>query len=554
MRRIVKRSSLSRTAIPHQFLRDRRAFASIIFLFILIPAIGLVMLAIDFHTTMQAKSQLDAIADSAVMTATTTANRSYKNSNPGTADEIASALAKAKQDGEDAGNAYWQAQITGLSFAPPTPNPVIVTATANFPANLNYTATLPSNVLSLFNVADFRFNGAAEAQLGNGPYVDVYFLLDTSSSMGIASSQADIDGLNYLVYAMANKNPTYYPYEQSNGGYSFNYGCMFACHFQNPAPGSQIGANTKGDGTVVQGSYNPATDPQGPDYVSLVSWHNANVSKGAPDNLTYTNAGGVQQDTSSLGPIRLRINDLTDDTIDAMQMMLLNAPNRARVGIYTFDRALNPVFDNTCDPAPSPAGLNDAMAAIGGTPKPSCAWNGTGTAPSGISLTMADTPDCDPIGEDHCGDTYIDAALTSMAKIIRTSGTGTTASDPKVYVILISDTVSDEFVSSSDHYIVPQPSYAGCTQMKSQASIMSLYTTYFPLTSPPPWRIVIDPTYSTKVAPNLPAFQSAWNSCASTSSLSFVASDSASTKAAIENMMKTALGSSVIGLFSTPAS
>ncbi len=155
-------------------------------------------------------------------------------------------------------------------------------------------------------------------------------------------------------------------------------------------------------------------------------------------------------------------------------------------------------------------------------------------------------------------DTNIPLALQSLSTLIPASGDGSTASAPRRFLFIVTDGVSDYcskgFASgggcvggntvgttnSSPRVIAPlDPSL--CAALKAKGvTIMTLYTTYFPLIAPyeAPSGNAFYVQYVEPFQGNLPTNLQA---CASSASFAFQASDAVSIGAALQAMVQAAL-------------
>ena len=194
--------------------RDRRGNVAVMAGLLAVPMLGLVGLAIDVGTATAIKGQLDVAADAAALLGTTSASNAYL---AGAADPITPAQAAARQ--RFAAQAGSQMGVTVGKVAV-----TVRQAGSVFSADISYQASAPTSLGKLFGVLTIPLSGQSSASLSINPYVDIQVLMDVSSSMTIAATQADIDRMQALTAA-------YSPTGRLPGNVSKGEACAFACHW-----------------------------------------------------------------------------------------------------------------------------------------------------------------------------------------------------------------------------------------------------------------------------------------------------------------------------------
>ena len=181
-----------------------------------LPLTALVALAIDFGSAAAARARLDGAADSAALLATTVASNQYLAGSP---DVAATAQTAAAQR---------FAAMAGMQ-----PNvvlgPVTVTLTqtgALFTATVTYQGAYQTYLANVVGIGSIGLGGLSASSLSLNPYVDIQVLMDVSSSMTIAATQADINNLQALTAA-------YTPSGALPGNVVRGEGCAFACHWSS---------------------------------------------------------------------------------------------------------------------------------------------------------------------------------------------------------------------------------------------------------------------------------------------------------------------------------
>ncbi len=196
--------------------RNRRGNVALLTALVAMPLAALVGLAIDFGGATLARARLDSAADAAALLATTVASNAAQagSSNPtGTAQSAALQRFNAQ--------AGTQQNVT-LS-------PVAIAVTrsgALFTASVTYTGVYQTYLGPLVGVSQIQLHGASASSLSLNPFVDIHVLMDVSSSMTIAATQADINTMQALTAA-------YRPSGSVPGNVSVGEGCAFACHWSS---------------------------------------------------------------------------------------------------------------------------------------------------------------------------------------------------------------------------------------------------------------------------------------------------------------------------------
>ncbi len=226
--------------------------------------------------------------------------------------------------------------------------------------------------------------------------------------------------------------------------------------------------------------------------------------------------------------IQLRIDLLIQAVQNVISTIAASSTSsQFSVGLYSFDTTFNTIF------APSP-NLSAAETAA-------------------QAMTVPVTPN-----GGHA-DTYIPLALHTLASTLPPSGDGSTASAPRRFLFIVTDGVEDYcsngYTSSTGgcvggnnvgapnsgapRIIVPlDPTL--CAPLKANGiTIMTLYTTYFPLVSP--YNAPTNSYYATNVEPFQNNLAPNLQTCASSPSYAFQASDGASIGAALQAMVQAAM-------------
>ncbi len=194
------------------------------------PLIGLIALAIDFSAAAAARARLQLAADAASLQAVLSASNAFA------ADPLTS-LEPAKADGLKRFRAQ-AGLVPGLVGAP---TEVDVTRNGGtFQAVVAFRGAYTTTFAGIFGAPSIALSGLATAKITTGPYVDIQILLDSSSSMLIAATPADIQAMIRLSKSrrFADPAPSWW-----------KDGCAFACHW-DPANNDFYAASRSGGITL----------------------------------------------------------------------------------------------------------------------------------------------------------------------------------------------------------------------------------------------------------------------------------------------------------------
>ena len=196
--------------------RARRGNVAMLTALLAVPLTALVGLAIDFGNAALARARFDAAADAAALLATTVASN---QSLAGAANPAATAQA--------AGVQRFNAQAGAQQNV--TMGPVAVSVSisgAQFTSTITYHGTYQTYFGGLVGVKQIPLTGTSASSLSVNPFVDIQVLMDVSSSMTIAATQADINSMQALTAAYVSKGPV-------PGNVVRGEACAFACHWSS---------------------------------------------------------------------------------------------------------------------------------------------------------------------------------------------------------------------------------------------------------------------------------------------------------------------------------
>jgi Flp pilus assembly protein TadG len=182
-----------------RFRRDDGGSMAIMMGLTAVPLIFAVGAGIDYGTANMAKAKLDAVADTAALSAVD------HQAITGTPDA-------AQTTAQDTFNAE-AVNIPNVSVSNVTAT--VTDTTTGRTAVVNYTATKSNLFMGIFGYPTITISGSSTAQAGLTTNINFYLLLDNSPSMNIAATSAGIQ-------TMVNNT-------------SAQGGCAFACHESHPS-------------------------------------------------------------------------------------------------------------------------------------------------------------------------------------------------------------------------------------------------------------------------------------------------------------------------------
>lgn len=196
-------------------LKDPSAGIALTFAITAIPVIGIIGIGIDLGLATQAKTQLNLATDAAAMAAA-----------KGAADAFAAGSQDYIAAGQTAGTEWFKSQAgTVLGATLQDPVVTVTQSGAVFTSNVSYHGTVKPYFAPIFGVSTVALGGVSSATITTNAYVSVTFLLDNSSSMLIAATQAGVDKMNSLTPVSDQNARNTVP----NG--LGNLRCAFACHW-----------------------------------------------------------------------------------------------------------------------------------------------------------------------------------------------------------------------------------------------------------------------------------------------------------------------------------
>jgi Flp pilus assembly protein TadG len=182
-----------------RFRRDEGGAMAMMIGLTAVPLIFSVGAGIDYGAANMVKSQLQAVADAAALSAVD--------------HQSISGTAAAAQT--TAQNTFSAQAVNLLNVTVTNVSTTVTDSTSGRIAVVNYTATKSNMFMGIFGFPSITITGSSTAQAGLPTDINFYLLLDNSPSMNIAATTA---GINTMV-----------AHTSAQGG------CAFACHETDPA-------------------------------------------------------------------------------------------------------------------------------------------------------------------------------------------------------------------------------------------------------------------------------------------------------------------------------
>jgi Flp pilus assembly protein TadG len=183
----------------HRLRRDDGGSMAIMMGLTAVPLIFAVGAGVDYGTANMAKAKLDAVADTAALSAV---DHQAITGTPAAAQTTAQSTFTAEA-----------VNIPNVTVS--NVSATVTDSTTGRTAVVNYTATKSNMFMGIFGYPTTTVTGSSTAQAGLTTNIDFYLLLDNSPSMNIAATSA---GITTMVAATSAQG-----------------GCAFACHESDPA-------------------------------------------------------------------------------------------------------------------------------------------------------------------------------------------------------------------------------------------------------------------------------------------------------------------------------
>lgn len=184
---------------------------------LVVPLVLAAGAAVDYTRAATAKRDLQSRSDSAALASSRAAALEMRQCKSGNENSCRS---DAKKAGEKAGKAFFANLVHPVSDLDTDIELTHNATTGAWTAEVSFKGDVPTTLMKVGMIREVEIGGksSASVNLGVPTYLNFYLLLDNSSSMGIASSQADMQKM-----ISATQGRAIAPYDDVPN-------CVFACH------------------------------------------------------------------------------------------------------------------------------------------------------------------------------------------------------------------------------------------------------------------------------------------------------------------------------------
>jgi hypothetical protein len=506
----------------------RRGAVSILFATAIIPTLGVCGLAVDYALWSQINTNLNKAVNVAALNATKIAVNGYLNADP---NYITEGQVAGRQWGI-AATYPMNSRLTGATLSVTVSGTTVITAVATYSGG-----QVQSIFGSLFHVGFYPVSAQATSIINTAPYVEVVMMIDNSSSMDIAATNADLSVLEELSpcdasNAFTGTNPSNATYSSSYWINQANQAAdVYSCNNYHGVPTcpvpAPVGNLTTSNWTTTAG-YTPSAamiaDGFVPDgqpaamaplgFTNQVPTYNkpgatnnpsnsfnqfcTNLSKikqtdgsmvypiaGAPCAFachwtTQKNADGTTKDLFGLARrkgIALRFDEVKNAaiyTLSQMQADNISTINNLSTGIYTFNTAVQQIY-------PDPTGCTRQTFGCEAGSDFTTAQGLVGLPPT--PPAVADTGILPAVGQfatvNNDDTAWPEAANSLASTYVTAAGDGNTPTAPRKVLILITDGFQDDPNTGARRAFDYDPY---CTQFKNMNyQVYVVYTPYYPV-------------------------------------------------------------------------
>ena len=484
-----------------RFGRDQRGNMTFTFAIVTVPLLTAVGAASDYSLATRMRAKLQSAADAAAVASISQQSPGFLAAAQMTSDGVVTA---GVNDANKIFNGI-MGTITGYTGLSETST---VTKTGvNLASSVTFSAQVPTVFMKIAGFPTMTIAGTSTAGGKLPTYLDFYLMLDVSGSMGLPSTNAEQTRL-------AAVNPDDFS--------TYSNGCTFACHFQSsgscsdPSQGQKV--NPPGVYTPINQSYptngyclgylisrvsqsgyqnllqtNSKYPMKGVSLPSaMLSNVTSNVTAGSPNSLLTGNTKSTANSLTAVTScptagtdacIQLRADavgtalnaTVATQGIDGLFATANNAekvPNQFRIGLYPFIRYLYAYYGLT--------------SSINGSPTNSSTIN-YAAANLATLLDTGTTPNITNLGS---GGTHFENAFPSMNTLIKNVGDGSSSTNTKPFVFLVTDGAQDNqtccgFSGSNSATVMPTGAASYCAPLKARGiTVAVLYIPYEPIQNP----------------------------------------------------------------------
>ncbi len=195
LRHLVQNKIRKITDQSRLFANDARGTVAVIFGISIIPLMLAMGLAVDFSTTIDTRSKLDAAADAAALAGATGA-KNYLARNQNSGFSLSALNANAIAEGQREAKTYFDSNLSKVVLTQNIQKSVnvnIAIQNREVTSTVTYDADAQLAFGPLIQINQFHVSNTVVAASALPTYLDIYVVLDNSGSMGIGATQPDID-------------------------------------------------------------------------------------------------------------------------------------------------------------------------------------------------------------------------------------------------------------------------------------------------------------------------------------------------------------------------
>ena len=484
-----------------RFGRDQRGNMTFTFAIVTVPLLTAVGAASDYSLATRMRAKLQSAADAAAVASISQQSPGFLAASKMTSDGTVTAGAT------DANKIFNGIMGTITGYTGLSETATVTKTGVNLASTVTFSAQVPTVFMKIAGFPTMTIAGNSTAGGKLPTYLDFYLMLDVSGSMGLPSTNAEQTRLAAI-------NPDDFS--------TYSNGCTFACHFQSSGscsdPSKSQKVNPPGVYSPINSAYptnnyclgylisrvsqsgyqnllqtNTNYPMKGVSLPSaMLSNVTSNVTSGSPNSLLTGNTKSTANSLTAVTScptagtdacIQLRADavgtalnaTVATQGIDGLFATANNAekvPNQFRIGLYPFIRYLYAYYGLT--------------SSINGSPTDSSTIN-YAAANLATLLDTGTTPNITNLGS---GGTHFENAFPSMSTIIKNVGDGSSSTNTKPFVFLVTDGAQDNqtccgFSGSNSATVMPTGAASYCAPLKARGiTIAVLYIPYEPIQNP----------------------------------------------------------------------
>jgi len=484
-----------------RFGRDQRGNMTFTFAIVTVPLLTAVGAASDYSLATRMRAKLQSAADAAAVASISQQSPGFLAASKMTSDGTVTAGAT------DANKIFNGIMGTITGYTGLSETATVTKTGVNLASTVTFSAQVPTVFMKIAGFPPMTIAGNSTAGGKLPTYLDFYLMLDVSGSMGLPSTNAEQTRLAAI-------NPDDFS--------TYSNGCTFACHFQSSGscsdPSKSQKVNPPGVYSPINSAYptnnyclgylisrvsqsgyqnllqtNTNYPMKGVSLPSaMLSNVTSNVTSGSPNSLLTGNTKSTANSLTAVTScptagtdacIQLRADavgtalnaTVATQGIDGLFATANNAekvPNQFRIGLYPFIRYLYAYYGLT--------------SSINGSPTDSSTIN-YAAANLATLLDTGTTPNITNLGS---GGTHFENAFPSMSTIIKNVGDGSSSTNTKPFVFLVTDGAQDNqtccgFSGSNSATVMPTGAASYCAPLKARGiTIAVLYIPYEKIQNP----------------------------------------------------------------------